>query len=240
MAPGADGHHTAVQAHLSTTPSCYTLYMTIETIADLAVAVGTAILAFTTWRATTASQIATRAAEQTARAAQAEADATMQLAQEARKDRELAWRPHLDISMSQTAALPDCDSIDVAVTNVGNGPALDCRIWLYATNRWAWRDVKPLAAQQRLQLLEPIRISHQGGPHPFPEGMFDPPPDGRPHHGPWVTVVTCTDVLGNRWRFMNGQQPERIWLDHPRPPLWIQWLGVQPTENQNAAQPSTA
>jgi len=211
--------------------------MTVSTDANLAVAGGTIILAFFTWRAAEASRSAAEATGRAAEAAQIEAEATVQLAQEAREDRELAWRPHLGVLMGQPSAAPDFDSIDVTVTNVGNGPALDCRVWLYATNRWTWRDVEPLATQQQLPLPEPIWVPHFGGLPPFPQGMFDPPPGGRPHHGSWVLVATCTDVLGNRWRFMNGQQPERIHSNDPHPPPWLQWLGVQPHPVSDPTRP---
>ena len=71
---------------------------------NITVAGGTLVLALFTWEAARAGQLAAKAgqlaAEATQQAAQAsrdEADATIQLAKEAQKDRELAWRPHLGV-----------------------------------------------------------------------------------------------------------------------------------------------
>ena len=44
-----------------------------------------------------AGQLAAEATQQAAQASRDEADATIQLAKEAQKDRELAWRPHLGV-----------------------------------------------------------------------------------------------------------------------------------------------
>jgi len=172
--------------------------MNLEASADIAVAGGTIVLAFFTQRAAAARRNAAGATKKAAEAARDEADATVKLAQEAREDRELAWRPHLGVLLGKPAAGPDFVSIETTVTNVGNGPALDCRIWLYSADRWAWRDLEPLASRKRLPLPEPFWLRHQGGPLPVPEGMFDSPQDDQRHRDPQVIVATRTDVLGNR------------------------------------------
>ena len=58
---------------------------------------------------------------------------------------------------------------------------------------------------------------------PFPDGMFDPPGGGA-HHSHYVYVATCTDLLGNHWRFVKGHPPEMVRADEPSPPLWKRFL----------------
>jgi len=100
---------------------------------NIAVAGGTLVLAMFTWKAASAAQQAAKAgqlaAEATQQAAQAsrdEADATIQLAKEARKDRELAWRPHLgfDATIPNKTGALDAPSllVQISLSNVGNGP----------------------------------------------------------------------------------------------------------------------
>lgn len=96
--------------------------------ADIAVAGGTLILAIFTWRATEASRSAAEATGPAAEAAQIEADATVQLAQEAREDRELAWRPYLVVDPITTTS--DA-KVTYKVQNIGRGPATDVIIWAY-------------------------------------------------------------------------------------------------------------
>lgn len=211
--------------------------MTVLEATNIAVAAGTLVLALFTWRAATAGRKAARAAElaadATQRAAEASRDganATKRLADEARVDRELAWRPHLGLAVATPGEVP-CSgapvSVQVTLDNVGNGPALSAAVWIYHYDRdgsgWGQFDGLLVSSNQTLPPLG-IQLAFPGqDPPTFPQGMFDPP-DGRPHRSKWVCVATCTDVLGNWWRFVDGHPAERVRPDEPDPPTWIQWV----------------
>ena len=80
---------------------------------NIAVAAGTLVLALFTWPAATAGRKAATAAELAAEATQRAADAssdganaTKRLANEARVDRKLAWRPHLGLRVATPGEVP--------------------------------------------------------------------------------------------------------------------------------------
>jgi hypothetical protein len=66
-----------------------------------------------TWRLAAASRRAAEATDQTAEAAQVEAEATVRLAGQHREDRELAWRP--PIAIEGLSIRPDLRPCDQAV-----------------------------------------------------------------------------------------------------------------------------
>ena len=193
--------------------------------ADIAVAGGTLILAIFTWRAAAASRRAAEATDQAAGAAKVEAEATVRLAKQAREDRELAWRPHIAIEVPDHRQGPEQDAVTATITNVGNGPAIDCTFWAYRgdthTQRWGWQGGIALRSSQS-RLIENMLLGPPGTAPRFPEGIFDPP-TASVHRSPKVYVVTCTDLLGNTWHFVQGHRPEWVRPDDP-PPGWATFL----------------
>ena len=202
--------------------------MTWNDGATFAVAAATLVLAFFTWRAARAAVEASKAANDAAQAGRDEADATTDLARQAREDRELAWRPHLGIEVPTYSNGPGQDLVTAVITNVGNGPAIDCAFWTYrgemeaAVYRWGQSSGFQLAASQT-KPLDPVPRDPAGVAPVFPEGLFDPP-EGGSHGSHVVYVVTCTDLLGNTWRFVQGHRPEMVRADDPSPPRWMKYL----------------
>jgi len=193
--------------------------MTVSTDANLAVAGGTIILAFFTWRAAEASRSAAEATGRAAEAARDEADATVQLAQEAREDRELAWRPYLVVDPITT---PSDTKVTYKVQNIGRGPATDVIIWAYrylhGSGTWGRVPVGALAAGASEEGGFPAdQTGHS------PDGMFPSP--GTPDHiRGLVVAATCTDIVGNRWRFVDGNRPDQVRPQDPNPPRWTAWV----------------
>jgi hypothetical protein len=155
----------------------------------------------------------------------------MRLADEARIDRELAWRPHLgfEITFPASADSPVISPRHVLITlsNVGNGPALSTSIWIYYYDNgacgWDKREDLLVASKQTLATVG-IPLDFPGPSQAeFPTGMFDPPTNRR-HNGNWVFVATCTDVLGNHWRFVHGRSAEIVRPGDNDLPPWTQWL----------------
>ena len=196
--------------------------------ATFAVVLATLVLAIFTYKAAAASKKAAEATETAAQASRDVADATIALARQAREDRELAWRPHLGIAEIGRGPSPEPDSVGVLVTNVGNGPALDCTFWAYRGDmtegvyRWEKADSFLLGSGQARK-LDQVVLRALPEDVPFPEGIFDPP-DGGLHRSKLVYVITCTDLLGNGWRFVQGHPPEMVRGDDPSPPLWRRFL----------------
>ena len=189
--------------------------------ATFAVAFATLVLAWFTRSAAQASAHAAQASRQAAMAAEREANATVQLAKEAVEDRQLAWRPHIDIEHPTGRSGPDGNSATLVLRNVGNGPALDCAIWAYWGGHGLWGVVRHLTLQAHGQRHTTVYSGTEPG-HAFPVGMFDLP-DGANHSTPDVYVAVCRDVLGNRWRFMPGQPPEVVPVNEAQAPPWATW-----------------
>lgn len=180
----------------------------------LAVAIATGVLAFFTWRAVAVSR-------DVAQASKDEAGATGQLAREATEDRALAWRPHLAIEAPRQFVSSEVVSATIELSNVGNGPAVDCTVWAYWSNHERWGVIRHLTLAARSSQT----IGIHSNTHPglaFPEGIFDSM-DGGDHEWPDVYVAACRDVLGNRWRFIRGFPPEMVNAGEREPPLWTRW-----------------
>ena len=116
--------------------------------------------------------------------------------------------------------------MQISLSNVGNCPALSTTVWIYHydTDSNGWGKQEDLLVPSK-QTLPPMGIPLKSpGPEPtgFPEGIFNPPA-GRPHPSVWVFVATCTDVLGNHWRFVDGHPAEIVRPDDPNPPPWMQF-----------------
>lgn len=188
--------------------------------ADIAVAGGTLILAIFTWRAAEASRSAAEATGRAAEAAQIEAEATVQLAQEAREDRELAWRPYLVVDVITTVS---DGKLTCEVRNIGRGPATDVIVWAYrpvhGPGTWGRTPARALGAggtskELGFQADQTAR---------FPEDLFPTPTN--PDRAPGLVVVaTCTDIVGNRWRFVDGYRPDQVRPRDPNPPRWTAWV----------------
>ncbi len=165
--------------------------------------VSTVALAFFAWRA--------------ARSGATEAKATLDLAEEARKDRQLAWRPIVDVEVHQW--LPDShgDRLVVHVTNVGTGPALNCRCFV---RRDALYGEGPRfflkAGETKVGTLEPLSDVDLRRP------VFEPEiPTVRMNQLPPVLVAVCSDALDRYWRFRPGRPPESVSAGEPNPPGWV-------------------
>jgi hypothetical protein len=155
----------------------------------------------------------------TALAAKKEANATKDLAEEAREDRELAWRPCLDFGPTIQASVNGADQYTFTVTNLGGRPAIAC---VCIVHQGGLQGSPPTFSLRRDEPTElKAQVSTHVGPD-FPLEVFDPP-NGRPPE-PLSIVVLGKDVLGNRWRFLRGFPPDGpIRKNDPNPPRWATW-----------------
>jgi hypothetical protein len=156
----------------------------------------TLVLAFLTWRAVRAAYAAVAA----------ERDgvvATNRLADEARLDRELAWRPYLTMETRAEHVQGDSWSYRIGVKNVGSGPALQTSVFQLRGERWGKSgpfSFAPSDAGAFNVLPEPPST-------PVPAGVFDEPGENRSAN---VRVAVCKDMLGNMWRFVDGHEPDMV------------------------------
>jgi len=168
-------------------PSSATFWIGVGAACSGLAAIATAILALFTF--------------QMAKKTAAEATATVQLVDETRRDRQLLWRPQLEMLTFNrnmgTVAGRDYGSFDLRVRNSGSAPALQVIIVARdgeAATRWAvvtCRDLRP---------GEECGAGHsgtEGDPFLMPfEGI------GEVDDTEYVSVVVlCRDVLGRRFRF---------------------------------------
>lgn len=182
----------------------------LDGIAQIVAAGGTLILAGFTWRlAARTHELAAKAAEQVevsgeqVEAARQEAKATEALAIEQRTDRQLAWRPHLELlSLTDDVHHPNVshnsDRMKCWIANSGGGPALGVTVMardISTVGRW-WL--------LRLRNLRPGQTADASGDS-WQHGKaltaaFEHFPDCDDRH--IVTfVILCSDVLGRRFRF---------------------------------------
>jgi hypothetical protein len=168
----------------------------LEVGAQLAVAGGTLVLAaFTAWMAHRTHEVAEQAKDQVA-AADREAKATENLAIEARTDRQLAWRPQVELS--HLDRLTNNDSWNFRIRNSGPGPALQVVSMA--------RDVDDVGrwCLVRFGDLVPAELQARNGPRWTGGGAVSSPFEdivGATDGEVVLAVVMCSDILGRRFRF---------------------------------------
>lgn len=165
-----------------------TNWLEIDGIASIAVAVGTLSLAAVTVK------LANNARSQVD-ASFKEATATEALAQEAKTDRQLAWRPQLELLRHGQDEYGDWH---IEVANSGAGPAIDVVVvarLIDPIHTWTLvrlGDLRPGVARKKEQPSWPYGNSIAS--------IFDgyPDLDGR---RTVVVVMICRDILERRFRF---------------------------------------
>ncbi|HUC38311.1 MAG TPA: hypothetical protein VMR97_14450 [Acidimicrobiales bacterium] len=167
----------------------------VDVGAQLAVACGTLTLAgVTAWMARRTHEVAKKTSD-LVESSLREAKATETLAAEARTDRQLAWRPQLELAFFSQAI----DKFQFQVRNTGGGPALQvvC-VARQSDNVNTWSIVRA----GDIRPNDPVKqvgggAWKDGGNH---NSLFEEMPGAQ--EGDIVTVVLlCSDVLGRRSRF---------------------------------------
>lgn len=139
-----------------------------------------------------------------------EAEASVRVLDEVRRDRELAVRPFLWLTYAWVSeSVPP--AISVGVRNVGNGPAINVRVVRRHLGEVLWSDefVVPPGEEQ----VEIAQGNRRGFDVVDPALVGDRPPDD--------LVAYCLDLLGNglRFRLRTGEPPE-VWGRGEAPPPW--------------------
>ncbi len=148
------------------------------------------------------------------------ADETHRLGQHAELDREMRYRPYIVGTLSRNGNEEKYTYV-IGLRNAGDGPALDCSV-AFVGYRGEFGEHRGFVLDSHQPLWSSPGITAQPVTHP--EGLFSPPPGKSQPALAKPLVVVCTDVLGIRWRFLDGLQPEswRADSDEPAPP-WTAW-----------------
>ena len=159
-------------------------------------------------------------AVQTAKAADAatdEAAATLQLAEESRLQRDLAWQPLLKAEVQSGLASGDKITLTVKLTNIGRGPALDCvYVARDESNRWCRTFPGHLGAD------EPVVSRADSGTGEPPWEVLAPLADSDDQTARLMSVLVCSDQFGNRFRFVGPRTEVSRLADTDKPP-WATW-----------------
>jgi hypothetical protein len=166
----------------------------IEVIAELLVAVGTLTLAWKTWALASETHALAKKTGEQVDASLREAKATEELAEAARADRLLVWRPQLEMRNF----IRDGTDWYMTIRNTGAGPALDVVVVSSNQNNVGeW-------ALLRLGDLRPGESFEKKG-STWPHGkainsIFEEYLE-RDDRRTVTQVMVCTDILGRRFRF---------------------------------------
>lgn len=150
------------------------------------------------------------------------AEETQKLGQHAQLDREMRYRPYVVPTLQQYKAEGARHLYVIELHNAGEGPALDCSV-AFLGDRGGVGEVRSLVLDPHEQWRSPTDLTTQEGVG-RPDGLFSPPAGKSQPGGAKSLVVVCTDVLGIRWRFLDGLPAEswRPGSDEPTPP-WAKW-----------------
>ena len=192
--------------------------MTITDWLTAALALGTFVMAV----ATVGLGLQTkRAADETAKAARAgqqEADASLALVQETRRDRELEIQPVLVLADERKAS---GQMLSVRIRNVGRGPAMQLRVFERQGNAMYWNsgpgitvgpgETEPTNALDGTPTFLGLTSDH--GAVGVSSFVLGPKPN--------AAVAYCIDQLGNRLRFdLDAGGPPDMWPREAEPPKW--------------------
>jgi hypothetical protein len=167
-------------------------------------AVATGTLAFFTWR------LAGDAGD--------EAEATHRLADEARTDRYLAWAPVLASEFLGHSTIGE----RVRVKNIGSGPALNCVFFSEQAGRLGVSAKFSLSSGEKREIECDRTLAIES--IDYPAGIGTPLGGPLPKATEVVRVLICSDVLGRRWRFLEGWPPESVDpRDGTELPNWATW-----------------
>jgi len=158
-------------------------------------------------------------------AAKEEADATLALVSEARRDRELAVQPVLVIAAERPDERPDDGSLSPAVQlrNIGRGPAIRTRVFRWAEGALFWNsgpgfalaagDTFPPPPPATATGAAALLLDRQRGA----AGVSDIP--GGPADG---LLAFCLDQLGNALQFnlRTGDPPQVSRPSDTQRPAW--------------------
>jgi hypothetical protein len=143
-----------------------------------------------------------------------EAEASVAMLEEARRDRELAVRPFLDLTVHITTDnLPPV--VYAGVRNVVNGPAINVRVLRRLVGEVLWNDEFILRPGEVHPTLEGSGIpltNRRGFREVDPALVGERPPDD--------LIAYCQDLLGNglRFRLRTGEPPEEWRRGEAQPP----------------------
>ena len=167
------------------------------------VAVGTVLLAVGTFVMAWQTRKSVKEAGKVANAAKEEADATLALVGEARRDRDLAVQPVLVLTKEEAGGTPPRHA--VRLRNIGRGPAIRARVFRWAEGALYWNSGSgfPLAAGETVppgptgEAPSPcLHLDQQRGA----SGVTDIPGEERPR-GDQNLLAFCLDQLGNALMF---------------------------------------
>jgi hypothetical protein len=152
-----------------------------------------------------------------------QATAMAELAEEARRDRELAWQPLLTLENLGFSGNANARRITVRVTNVGSGPALNSSIFVSDGGQWGqsprfvFRSGDEDSRSMNMDSLDRSEVFE-------PTPGFRRVPSVRQGQLPPELVALCTDALGRRWRFSPGWPNETVGPDAVDQPTWLRWV----------------
>lgn len=147
------------------------------------------------------------------------ARATSRMAKAADTDRELAWRPILRVTGTGGVQPPWV----IEVSNVGAGPALNCRVAIRRGGAW-WRALESLFIPAGGS-SSPIRVDRSFTVDDAVADSFDLVPPGKQPLNQ-ATVAVCRDALGHSWRFADRAAPIEVSADEKSPPAWVKLLDL--------------
>lgn len=195
-------------------------WIAIAAVAQVLAAGGTVFLAFKTAKLAAETRgVATKTGDE-AKAAAESVKATQQLAEEARHDRELLYRPILTTKVHSGNHANGRYIEQVDIVNIGNGPALDC---VYVTNSdgdWSFLGSKrgSFSVAGRSNSGE-RRTTPSTDPLPN-EVLMHPDASGSPEY--WTHALICSDQFGNRYRF-GMIPPQMVRQSESDKPPWATW-----------------
>ena len=197
----------------------------LSALAGASVAFATLVLAYFTFRMSKESKRATEAAKLAVVAAQNEASATLELAKGATKDREMQWRPHVEVTaIASYSSHPR--SIKYTVSNLGSGPGYRCRLFVKVLVAGGFELLSgtTFTASPDNPLNVNVSVAHPSAADGrLTTAVFDGNEGTRDRYSvqknTWVVI--CEDSIGRIWRFSDKFEPQ-LWTPGSRDcPDWI-------------------